>query len=188
MAYPTFKMASLLFTLAGLLLATNAWSYLPTDVAKDKVTLPNAWKMGQILRAEGQIATSYTKSDNSEPKEALAEIAIVKDKGKDTLVMLQEMSSRVAKQLKDAGCQGGGLAPVAQDFEMLRVWSESFQCKRDKSSIMQLYIDADAKTFYLFTYTKDIFPLTPEAKEEMYNFLKDAIEICYQEKLCYSLD
>lgn len=165
--------------------ATHAYSIL--DQGQIVIDLPTPWKATNTQNTAGQAATIYAKENANGKPEGLAEISIQKKKNKTALAQIQEMNFRIESQLGAAGCKSSGLIQLPQKNNMFSAWIETFQCSYSALSLVQLFIDADARNIYLLTYTNTEYPFTKTTEKAAFQFLKSAAKICYADKKCYSV-
>jgi hypothetical protein len=175
---------------AALLLAClgTAHAYTLLDVAILDVSLPPGWKMTNATRKPGMIIMTYTHTttDTQQP-ESLVAVELTKEPNKDAYAAINEMAKNVSDQALSQHCQAEELVTPTKVDNPFRVWSQTFQCKPSKSGIVQMYVDADAQTIYLLTYTIPGYPFTAQTRSYVKELLKSSIQICYKDKPCTSL-
>jgi hypothetical protein len=150
--------------------------------------LAPGWKMKSIGRHKDIIATNYEKVLSKTEAENLAEIQLGKALEKPAETLVTEMSNRIKDEVTVEHCEVDDVKKLPVPDNMFNAWMQVIQCKNSESGIIQLYLDADAKTIYLFTYTIPGYPFTPQARSAALDILKSSIQVCYKGKPCYSFN
>jgi hypothetical protein len=174
--------------LALLLISFNAGAYTVLDTGIVTVVLPPGWKMKSIGRHKDIVATNYEKVLNKEQSENLAEIQLGKSPDKPAADMVAEMSKRIKDEVTVEHCEVDDAKTLPVPDKVFNAWYQTIQCKNSESGIIQLYLDTDPKTIYLFTYTIPGYPFTPAARSAAMDILKSSIQVCYKGKPCSSFN
>jgi hypothetical protein len=157
--------ASLSALLIALFCSASANAYSILDQSTLDLNLPPGWSLLDITRNPGMIITNYTKKiPLTDLAESLVEAEITKQKNQDPNAVIAEMMNQVNKQALAQHCEALDVEAVPQNNGQFKVWRQTFQCKRSKSGIIQIYIDADPQTMFLFTYTSPYYPFTTEMR------------------------
>ncbi|MES2217246.1 MAG: hypothetical protein V4501_02425 [Pseudomonadota bacterium] len=171
---------------ALLLISFNAGAYTILDTGIVTVVLPPGWKMKSIGRHKDIIATNYEKVLSKTESENLAEIQLGRNPMKPILDLVTEMSNRIKDQVTVEHCEVDPLKKLTVPDNMFNAWEQVIQCKNSESGIIQLYLDTDAKSIYLFTYTLPGYPFTKQKQSEAFDIMSTSIQVCYKGKPCYS--
>jgi hypothetical protein len=173
----------LILALLAVSLVANAYTMLDKGVVT--VVLPPGWKMKSIGRHDGVIATNYEKVIDKDTSENLAEIQVVKDPNKPAATMVKEMGDRIHDEVILEHCKPEDVKQLSVPENAFSVWMQQIECKDSQSGIIQLYLDADPKAMYLFTYTIPGYPFTAAARSAAVDILSSSIQVCYKGKPCY---
>ena len=182
---PTLRRHGWLFFIL-LFLSCHAGAYTLLDTGIVTVVLPPGWKMRSMGRKDGVIATYYDKTVDKEVTENLVELQLPKDPTKPAAKLVDEMSTRIHDQVLVQHCIPDEVKQLPVPENAYSVWMQQIECKDSKSGIIQLYIDADMKSIYLFTYTLPIYPFTATARSAAVDTLSSSIQVCYKGKPCFS--
>jgi hypothetical protein len=174
--------------LAQLLISINAYAYTLLDTGIVTVVLPPGWKMKSIGRHKDIVATNYEKTLTKETAENLAEIQLGRAADKPAADLVNEMSSRIKDEVTVEHCEVDDVKKLPVPDDVFNAWYQTIQCKNSESGIIQLYLDTDPKTIYLFTYTIPGYPFTPAARSAAMDILKSSIQVCYKGKPCSSFN
>jgi hypothetical protein len=174
--------------LAQLLISLNAYAYTLLDTGIVTVVLPPGWKMKSIGRHKDIVATNYEKTLTKDTAENLAEIQLGRAADKPAADLVNEMSSRIKDEVTVEHCEVDDVKKLPVPDDVFNAWYQTIQCKNSESGIIQLYLDTDAKTIYLFTYTIPGYPFTPAARSAAMDILKSSIQVCYKGKPCSSFN
>jgi hypothetical protein len=183
----SIQQTSLTLLMLALFCSTPVNAYSILEQSELDLNLPPGWKLLNISRSPGMIITDYGKQiAGTDLAEGLVEAEMTKKKGLDPNAVITEMTNQVNKQALTQHCDAQDVEVVPQDNGQFKVWRQTFQCKASQSGIIQLYIDADPDTMYLFTYTSPHYPFTSELRDTANQLLKNSIQVCYKGKSCVS--
>lgn len=150
-------------------------------------TPPAPWKIVNTTQKPGMRTTLYHKTGAANAHEALSEIRLDKEANRDANAIITGMSSHLKDLAVTDKCDVEPLQQIPQKGDKFQVWDQAFQCKETSSSVLQFYINADAKHLYLFTYTIPTYPLTTADRSSADGMLKSSIQICYKGQPCTPL-
>jgi hypothetical protein len=148
-------------------------------------TPPAPWKIVNTAQKPGMRTTLYRKS--ADAHEALSEIRLDKEANRDADSIITGMSAHLKDLAVTDKCDVEPLQQIPQKGDKFQVWNQAFQCKSTNSSVLQFYINADAKHLYLFTYTIPTYPLTGANRTAADDMLKTSIQMCYKGQPCTPL-
>jgi hypothetical protein len=179
-----------LITLALALISNApANAYTIIDQANLNLNLAPGWKLINISRSSDLVVTSYTKNaHDTDQKESLISAQLSKEANQDSQAAIREMMDRINKQALAQHCESLETANWPQANNKFQVWTQTFQCKPSVSGIIQVYVDIDPETMYLFTYTSPHYPFTQEMRDKANQLLKASIEVCYKGQACMTLN
>jgi hypothetical protein len=164
-------------------------AYTIIDEAEIDLNLAPGWKLIDISRSPDLVVTSYTKNiASADQKESLIETQMTKNINKDARADIRQMMDRINKQALTQHCESLETDSAPQGSNKYQVWAQAFQCKPSVSGIIQLYIDIDPQTMYIFTYTSPHYPFTQEMRDKANQMLKASIQVCYKGQSCMSLN
>lgn len=145
------------------------------------------WKLSEVKKDKDQITSAYVKDSQNKKPEGLVKFSFPKEKDLSAQKQIETVNRRIENSLMHSGCVTSGLKVLTQTSTTLRTWTQTFECKKSQSGLVQLYLDTGSSPFYLFSYTLSSYPISSAKKEAALQMLKSSIRICNDKNECDAL-
>jgi hypothetical protein len=172
----------------GFMCTSPASAYTPADMATVTLTPGPEWiSAANVLGADDSNTMKYEKKTGKIQIETLSKRQEKKPVHANSGALVAQMGDLLTKGLKTKGCESGMPMLEPQTGDNFKVWVQVFQCNKVKLEGLQYYVDADPQNIYLYTYTNNDYPFTPETKAAAEKEVKSLIQVCYNGKDCVGL-